>query len=39
MDPMVEARKNMHERDEKIKSEKKSKAKKVKNFLIRLEFS
>ena len=34
MDKMVEARHNMHKRDEKIKSGKKSKVKKVKNFFF-----
>ena len=36
MDPMVEARKNMHERDEKIKSEKKIQSKESEKFLFRV---
>ncbi|WP_292846946.1 hypothetical protein [Methanobrevibacter sp.] len=34
MDDMVEARKNMHERNERIEKEKNSKVKKVKNFFF-----
>ena len=34
MDDMVEARKNMHERNERMEKEKNSKAKKVKNFFF-----
>lgn len=34
MDSMVEARNNMHKRDEKIKAEKNSKTKKIKNFFF-----
>ena len=34
MDSMVEARKNMHEREAKNKENKKSKTKKVKNFFF-----
>lgn len=34
MDNIVEARKHMHERDAKIKNNKNSKVKKVKNFFF-----
>ena len=34
MDDIVEARKNMHKREERIKANKNSKSKKIKNFFF-----